>query len=594
MFDDFNYSSIDDPQFSSFNKWTIVSGVSGPPEGGQYNRNNVAIASDGSNRVMTLSTTVNGSNKAVTHSRVETAGFEYFEGTYAARVYLSDVPFTYKDANIQTFFTIVSSAYAQDGSKYSELDIVEYMAADKWGISQDNQVTYTTSYHKYIAVPWKPWKVYNATTGSKAGWHTFVASCTDKVNIRYYMDGNLIATHSVTDAETQAGLSVYPRSNMHVAFANWVWNNVIGSNGASRTTTMQVDWTAYFKDQGLTPAQVESQVSTFRSQGLTRRNLAGQTAYGTPPPSDGVATFYTDCNHQGTAVSLPVGNYTMAQLESKGLPNDRISSLKVNAGYEVVLYKHDNLNSTAFTFSGDDACLLDNNLNDSTSALRVRQRSTSFTQTIQAEAFNTKGDVQIEGTSDEGGGNNVGYIDNTDWMSYHNITVPTSGNYLVEYRVSSPNSTGVVSLDLNGGATQLGSVSVPNTGGWQNWRTISHNVNINAGTYNFGIYASTGGYNINWWRITKVGSNRIGTPEVSGSANEDLDEVYPNPVSNHLFVSKKSLFGAKIQILGSDGMKKLETVATEGGVDVSKLKSGLYTIVIDQKGKRIVKKFIKE
>jgi hypothetical protein len=126
MFDDFNYSGNNDPQLASFNKWQIVNGVSGPPEGASYNRNNVAFITDpdnAANKLMTLKTTVNGQTKAVTHSRIESS-YEYFEGTYASRVYLSDESFASKDANIQTFFTIVSSALAQDGSKYSEMDII--------------------------------------------------------------------------------------------------------------------------------------------------------------------------------------------------------------------------------------------------------------------------------------------------------------------------------------------------------------------------------------------------------------------------------------------------------------------------------------
>jgi hypothetical protein len=49
MFDDFSYSGTSDPQFSVFNKWNIVDGVSGPPEGGVYSRNNVGFVTDPSN-----------------------------------------------------------------------------------------------------------------------------------------------------------------------------------------------------------------------------------------------------------------------------------------------------------------------------------------------------------------------------------------------------------------------------------------------------------------------------------------------------------------------------------------------------------------
>jgi hypothetical protein len=257
MFDDFNYSGNNDAQLASFNKWQIVNGVSGPPDGATYSRNNIAFVTDpenANNKLMTLKTTVNGQSKAITHSRIESS-LEYFEGTYASRVYLSDESFASKDANIQTFFTIVSSSLAQDGSKYSEMDIIEYMAADKWGVSPDNRVGYTTSYHKYIANPWTPWKTYSTQQKSLAGWHTFIATCTDGVNIRYYMDNTLIATHSVTDNETQAGLPVYPRSNMQIAFANWIWNNVLGTGSNNRENTLKADWVLYYKNTELNLTQ---------------------------------------------------------------------------------------------------------------------------------------------------------------------------------------------------------------------------------------------------------------------------------------------------------------------------------------------------
>jgi Secretion system C-terminal sorting domain len=280
MFDDFSYSDVNDPQLPIFNKWSIVTGTSGPPDGGVYNKSNIAFIVDpanSKNKLMTLKTTTNGTTKANTHSRIETSGYDYFEGTYAARIKLTDESFTSKDANIQTFFTIVASSLAGDGTKYSEMDIMEYMAADKWGIAPDQRVGYTTTYHKYIANPWQAWKTYNFQQKSLAGWHTFVATCTDKVNVRYYMDNVLIATHSVTDATTQAGLKVYPRSNMQIAFANWIWNNVLGTSTANRTNTLTVDWVLYYKNTNYSPTQVDALVNTYRTQGLKRRNLLGQT-----------------------------------------------------------------------------------------------------------------------------------------------------------------------------------------------------------------------------------------------------------------------------------------------------------------------------
>jgi hypothetical protein len=592
MFDDFNYSGNNDPQLASFNKWQIVNGVSGPPEGATYNRNNVAFIADpdnAANKLMALKTTVNGQTKAVTHSRIESS-YEYFEGTYASRVYLSDESFASKDANIQTFFTIVSSALAQDGSKYSEMDIIEYMAADKWGVSPDNRVGYTTSYHKYIANPWTPWKTYSTQQKSLAGWHTFIATCTDGVNIRYYMDNILIATHSVTDSETQAGLSVYPRSTMQVAFANWIWNNVLGTSTSNRENTFMADWVLYYKNTALDLTQINTLVANYRSQGLKRRNLAGQTFYETP--QNGIATVYKDCNYTGYAVSLPVGNYTLADLQAKGILDNDISSLKVQNGYEVVLYANDNFSGSSTILTADDTCLVDNSFNDAATSLRVRAITNSSSILIEAESYANMSGIQTEATTDTGGGLNVGYADTGDWMSYNTINFPTSGSYLIEYRVASGVNGAVISSDLSAGAIQLGSVNIPNTGGWQNWQTVSQTVNVNAGTYNFGIYIQNTGVNLNWFRITKSAS-ALAAKSASTDEIESLT-VYPNPTEQTLFFSAE-VSGANIRIIDSQsGATVSQQTANNNSIDVAGLKSGIYLILVEKDGIKTVRRFIKK
>lgn len=126
-----------------------------------------------------------------------------------------------------------------------------------------------------------------------------------------------------------------------------------------------------------------------------------------------------------------------------------------------------------------------------------------FTKLIQAEAYTSMSGVQLETTTDTGGGQNVGWIDANDWMAHANVNFPSSGTYRVEYRVASPSGASL-SLDLNAGSIQLGQVTIPATGGWQNWTTVSHTVTINAGTYSVGIFAAQGGWNINWLRFTKL------------------------------------------------------------------------------------------
>jgi beta-glucanase (GH16 family) len=134
--------------------------------------------------------------------------------------------------------------------------------------------------------------------------------------------------------------------------------------------------------------------------------------------------------------------------------------------------------------------------------VRVYAPATAWTKTIEAESYSAMAGVQTEACSE--GGLDVGWIDANDWMAYNSINFPSSGSYKVEYRVASLNGGGALSLDLNAGSIQLGGLNVPSTGGWQNWTTISHTVNINAGTYNVGVFAKAGGWNLNWIRFTKL------------------------------------------------------------------------------------------
>jgi hypothetical protein len=211
---------------------------------------------------------------------------------------------------------------------------------------------------------------------------------------------------------------------------------------------------------------------------------------------------------------------------------------------------------------------------------------------IQAENYNTMSGVQTEPTTDTGGGLNVGYCDTGDWMAYYNINFPTSGNYVIEYRVASAVTGGRLSSDLNAGTIQLGAVNVPNTGGWQNWQTITQTVNVNAGTYNFGIYVQNTGFNINWFRITKAASG-LAAKSASADKIESLT-VYPNPSEDTLFFSAE-VSGANVSIINSEGGATVSTQkANDNSINVSGLKSGIYLILVEKDGIKTVRRFIKK
>jgi len=325
--------------------------------------------------------------------------------------------------------------------------------------------------------------------------------------------------------------------------------------------------------------------------------------YGVRPKNNAlVATVYRDCSYTGTATSLPVGTYSLIQLQSLGLLNDDVSSLKVSSGYEVVLYENDNFSGAALTVgSVGNSCLVGNalgagNWNDKTTSLRVRAATASFSQQLEAEAANVNNGMTAEACTE--GGQNMGYIDAGDYLVWNAVSIPTSGTYTIEYRVASGGTGGTISADLNAGTTQLGNTTIAGTGGWQTWTTVSKSVTLNAGTYNFGIYAQTGGYNVNWVRITKQGSAReaaataseaAGLTEVAGAV-----ELYPNPVTDRLQLrTAQTLSGGQYQIRDSFGLV-VASGAVAASLDVSALKPGVYTLRLSWPGQAPVsRRFLK-
>ncbi len=124
--------------------------------------------------------------------------------------------------------------------------------------------------------------------------------------------------------------------------------------------------------------------------------------------------------------------------------------------------------------------------------------------TIQAEDYLVMNGVQAEACSDAGGGVNVGYLDAGDWMSYPSVNIPSAGTYQIEYRIASLSGGGNLTFEEAGGTPSYGSINIPASGGWQTWTTVKHNVSLSAGAHKFGIKVNNGGWNLNWFRLTKI------------------------------------------------------------------------------------------
>jgi hypothetical protein len=155
--------------------------------------------------------------------------------------------------------------------------------------------------------------------------------------------------------------------------------------------------------------------------------------------------------------------------------------------------------------------------------------STAPALRIQAENWTGMKGVGTEGTSDDGGGLSVGWIDNTDWMDY-SVNITQAGTYTVGFRVASPATSGQLKL-LNAAGTTLATVNVPNTGWWQNWQTATATVTLPAGQQTLRVLSSSAdAWNFNWFEI---GSGSSAAPANQlPTVNAGTDQTITLPTSS--------------------------------------------------------------
>ncbi|MBI5472802.1 MAG: carbohydrate-binding protein [Ignavibacteriae bacterium] len=119
--------------------------------------------------------------------------------------------------------------------------------------------------------------------------------------------------------------------------------------------------------------------------------------------------------------------------------------------------------------------------------------------TIQAEDFDNGGEgvayhdvdasnnggqyrqtgVDLRPVSDAGGGYHIGWIKASEWVEY-TVNVASAGTYALGLRVASASNGGALHVEF-GGVNVTGGVTIPNTGSWNTYQSITRTVSLNAG-----------------------------------------------------------------------------------------------------------------
>jgi hypothetical protein len=90
--------------------------------------------------------------------------------------------------------------------------------------------------------------------------------------------------------------------------------------------------------------------------------------------------------------------------------------------------------------------------------------------------------VDLQATTDAGGGFNLGWTRAGEWLKY-TVSVAATGRYDLGFRVASQAAGGNFHLEVDG-KNVTGTMTVPGTGGWQAWRTLTRSgVNLTAGRH---------------------------------------------------------------------------------------------------------------
>jgi len=124
-------------------------------------------------------------------------------------------------------------------------------------------------------------------------------------------------------------------------------------------------------------------------------------------------------------------------------------------------------------------------------------------------------DVDIERTTDVGGGYSVGWTAAGEYLRYK-IAVDDAGDYRINARVATTKSGLSIQLKLDG--SPLGSpLMVPNSGGWQNWRDTAITVSLPEGEHELEVYFNDAEVNLNYIDVADA-DDYVGGPNTVNKA----------------------------------------------------------------------------
>ncbi|MBA4283742.1 MAG: hypothetical protein C0432_05565 [Candidatus Puniceispirillum sp.] len=321
------------------------------------------------------------------------------------------------------------------------------------------------------------------------------------------------------------------------------------------------------------------------------------------PVDTTVMNVFQEENYTGYNVALDLGDYTLAQLQDKGVLDKDISSLKILKGFKVTLYDGNNFTGNSKDFTSDSTGLID--WNNKTTSLRVRANGDTTLGNVvyNLQNKNSNLNMAVSGSSQADRGNieqaTTGTGDNQKFIFTHlgdglyKIIAKHSNQAITIEDCNFDNGVNVSQSPYNASPSQQFVLVSTGNGYYKIIPRISGKLVEVSG------FSTVNGANVQQWEDVNSqvsGQWRLIVLETLGvkTENKIATFVFPNPVENTLYFSAE-LEGADISVFSLTGSVLMnQKVDPNNSLDVSNLKTGTYIIIANKGGKQIIKKIIKK
>ncbi len=195
-------------------------------------------------------------------------------------------------------------------------------------------------------------------------------------------------------------------------------------------------------------------------------------------------------------------------------------------------------------------------------------------------------DIEVNGA-----GYNLGYLSAGEWLDYSVIVEETADYTLaIEFAAADENGGGSFRILLDD-QELVPETATGSTGGWTVWQElVLENIALTEGEHTLTFEVVKGDFNLDKMSFEKdipvVLS--IFSSENSGAS------IFPNPVSEQLFLSPSIVKKGSVSVLDGTGRLVLRKEVNDGALDVSSLRNGTYVLRVEADGELMVFPFVKQ